>query len=146
MEYLWSAESDRPAGDSLMRVAPKVDLFIKAQINEGVFSRCPIKIRYVPIIMPPELQDRYPARSRVRRKENVYSCCPQLDYDLFVGGTFNDILAVFLGGLDEVPSGLHKLGAPHEVIFAFEELLDRCFYECSNPTSIDRHSKGICLH
>lgn len=86
-----------------------------------------IKLWYVPIVMGKEWIDLYPARSRVSRKEKRFSCCPQLSYEIFVSGTYNECLAEYLRGLEEVPSGIRKLGATDEQIEDFKAIMDECY-------------------
>ncbi len=81
------------------------------------------KLRYVPIIMPDGLRGRYPARSKLRKKERIYDCAPQLDYDVFVSGTFEDQLREYVRGIAESAPHLAGLGATPEQIKDFEQIM-----------------------
>jgi len=81
------------------------------------------KLRYVPIVMPDGLRERYPARSKLRKKERIYDCAPQLDYEVFVSGTFEDQLREYLHGIAESAPHLAGLGATPEQIKDFEQIM-----------------------
>lgn len=66
---------------------------------------------------------RYPARSKLRKKQGLYDCAPILDYDVFVNGTFKDQLTEYLRGIAESASHLAALGASPEQIKEFEAIL-----------------------
>ena len=138
MNYSLSVETDRDAYSNFKMVERAVESVFKQRLGIGVLGRSPIKLRYIPIIMPESLLASYPARSRVRKNEVLYDCAPHLDYGVFLDGTFNEQLREYLRGLDEAVDGLRKLGADSEVTLAFETLLDDCFAICSHPKSTDR--------
>jgi|SRR5215469_7766784 len=90
----------------------------------SILAKLPIKLRYVPIVMPEGMRERYPARSRVRKKENLYDCAPQLDYEVFVEGTFAEQVKEFLRGIGLSALHLSKLGASQRQIEEFKKILD----------------------
>jgi hypothetical protein len=51
-----------------------------------------VKLRYIPIVMPEGMRERHPARSKLRENERIYDCAPQLNYEVFVEGSFEDQL------------------------------------------------------
>ncbi len=92
-------------------------------IRSQQLSELPIVVRYVPIIMPQGMRERYPARSKLRKKERLYDCAPQLDYDTFVTGTFEQQIDEYVRGLFESVAHLQKLGATQEQADEFVALL-----------------------
>ena len=81
------------------------------------------EVRYVPIIMDERFRARYPARSRVERKNRIYNCCPQLDYDAFVAAAPAERALIYLEGLRECGAGLAKLGATPAQVTEFDAVL-----------------------
>jgi hypothetical protein len=81
------------------------------------------KLRYVPIIMPEGMRQRYPARSKLRKKERVYDCAPQLNYETLVEGSFEDQLREYLRGIAESAPHLAGLGATPEQIEDFNTIV-----------------------
>lgn len=123
MIFWASSETYQPAGDNLNVVWKCVEPYLNAQLQDSTLATLDCKLRYVPIIMPPGMRERYPARSRLRKKENVYLCAPQLDYDVFVEGTFEDQLREYLKGIEPSAPHLAKLGATAEQIADFERIM-----------------------
>jgi hypothetical protein len=80
-------------------------------------------LRYVPIVMPEGMRQRYPARSKLRKKERVYDCSPQLNYEVFVEGSFEDQLREYLRGIAESAPHLAGLGATPEQIEDFNKIM-----------------------
>jgi hypothetical protein len=66
---------------------------------------------------------RYPARSRLRKKERIYDCAPILDYDLFLEGTFEDQLKEYLRGIGLSAPHLADLGASPQQVEEFKKIL-----------------------
>ena len=81
------------------------------------------KLRYVPIIMPEGMRERYPARSTLRKKERIYDCAPQLDYHVFVNGSFEEQLREYIRGIAESGPHLKGLGATPEQIEDFNRIM-----------------------
>lgn len=124
---LWaSSETDALTGSAVDRTRRRVQPHLNALLEASALSKCAVKIRYVPIVMPSVLQARYPARSKVLKKDHIYDCAPQLDYDVFLNGTPSAQLACYLEGLRECANGLSKLGVTTEQSEIFLNLLDTC--------------------
>jgi hypothetical protein len=100
-----------------------VEPFLNTAFSLSSLSTLDCKLRYVPIIMPEELRERYPARSTLRKKERIYDCAPQLDYETFVSGSFKDQLQEYLCGIAESAPHLAGLGATPQQINEFREIL-----------------------
>lgn len=131
MEFSSSAEVDRAASVNLLRIMDAVQPFLGAAMRGPPLGVSGIRIRYTPIIMGEEFRARYPARSEVRRKENLYDCSPQLDHEVFVAGSPEGQLAEYLRGLEECASALPKLGATPDQVEALLGLLCRARSELS---------------
>ena len=69
------------------------------------------------------MRERYPARSKLRKKERIYDCAPQLDYNVFVGGTFEGQLREYLRGIAELSPHLSGLGATPQQIEDFNTIM-----------------------
>jgi len=100
-----------------------VEPFLNLRFASSSLAALEGKLRYVPIIMPDGLRERYPARSKLRKKEGVYDCAPQLDYEVFVSGTFEDQLREYVRGIAESAPYLAGLGATPEQIGDFEQIM-----------------------
>src|SRR5262245_24769451 len=105
MEFWASSESYRPAGPALEKTRRCIEPFLNSAFAESSLATLQCKLRYVPIVMPENMHARYPARSKLRRKERIYDCAPILDYEVFVEGKFEDQLKEYLRGI--------ALSAPH---------------------------------
>lgn len=146
MIYSLSVETDRDVYSNFKVVERSVERVLKLRLSSGALGDSSIKLRYIPIIMPEASLSSYPARSKVRKKENLYDCAPQLNFEIFLHGSFNEQLREYLRGLDEAIIGLERLGATPEVISEFEALLDDCFAECSVPKSTDQRNPSRRTH
>src|SRR4051812_36914265 len=111
MEFWASSEVYRPAGGSSEEIRHCVEPFLNAAFATSSLKSLAGKLRYIPIIMPEGMRERYPARSKLRKKERIYDCAPQLDYDVFVHGTFEDQLREYILGIAESVPHLAGLGA-----------------------------------
>ena len=69
------------------------------------------------------MRERYPARSKLLKKEGIYDCAPQLDYDVFVDGKFEDQLKEYLNGIAASAPHLAGLGATKQQTKDFETIL-----------------------
>lgn len=63
------------------------------------------------------------------RKERLYDCAPQLNYRVFVSGTFKEQLQEYLRGLAEAVPHLKDLGANDDQVEEFENILRRAVDE-----------------
>jgi hypothetical protein len=73
--------------------------------------------------MPEGMRERYPARSKLRKKERLYDCAPQLNYDVFVDGDLEPQLREYLRGIALSAPHLAALGATPEQIEEFKAIL-----------------------
>jgi len=61
---------------------------------------------------------------QIAKKERLFDCAPQLNYEVFVEGTFEHPLREYLRGIAESSSHLAALGASTEQIAEFEAILE----------------------
>ena len=123
MELWTSAEGHQPAYSAVRRAQIHVEPYLNTAFASSSLASLECKLRYVPIIMPEGMRERYPARSTLRKSERVYDCSPQLNYETFVDGSFEDQLREYVGGLAETSPQLAKLGASKEQIEDFNRIL-----------------------
>lgn len=123
MEFTASAEVFRLAFPALDKTRRYVEPFLNAAFAGSSLAVLVGKLRYVPIVMPIGMRERYPARSRLKKKERVYDCAPQLKYEIFVEGSFDDQLREYLRGIASSASRLAGLGASPQQIKDFEAIL-----------------------
>lgn len=140
MNFVASSEVYKPAsrGSEVCRRA--VEPLLNTLFAQSALAAFDCKLRYVPIIMPPGMAERYPARSRVRRKERIYDCAPQLHYETFVSDTFEKQLAEYVAGIRTSAPHLAKLAASQDQIAEFELILSRAVeYILVNQLDQTRH-------
>lgn len=123
MIFWASSESFQPAGDNLNAVWKCVEPYLNAEFQDSSLTTLDCKLRYVPIVMPAGMRERYPARSKLRKKERIYDCAPQLDYEVFVEGACEDQLREYLKGIKPSAPHLAKLGATPEQVADFERIM-----------------------
>jgi hypothetical protein len=123
MEFWASSESHQPAGAALEKTRRKVEPLLSAAFGASNLATLQAKIYYVPIVMPDDMHARYPARSKLNKKQRTYDCAPILNYRVFVDGTFEDQLTEYVRGLRECATPLRELGALPQQIEEFEAIL-----------------------
>ena len=123
MEFWASSESHQPASQALERTRRCVEPFLNVAFASSSLAALRGKLRYVPIVMPEGMRERYPARSKLRKKERVYDCAPILNYDLFVDGKLEDQLQEYLRGIALSAPHLEGLGASPQQIEDFKTIL-----------------------
>ena len=123
MEFWASSEAFRLAGPASEEIRKCVEPRLNAAFTDSALSDLNRELRYVPIIVPEGLRERYSARSELREKERIYVCAPQLDYAVFVSGSFDDQLREYVRGIAGSAPYLAGLGATPEQIKEFEEII-----------------------
>jgi hypothetical protein len=73
--------------------------------------------------MPKGMRERYPERSRFYKKKRAYAFSPQLNYEIFVSGSFEDQLKEYIRGIALSAPHLKGLGATPEQIADFKRIL-----------------------
>jgi replication fork clamp-binding protein CrfC len=81
------------------------------------------QLRYVPIIMPPHIAHRYPARSKARKIQRICDCAPQLNYEIFVSGNFGQQITEYVAGIRTSGPILARLGASAAQIEELDRIL-----------------------
>lgn len=123
MKFLASSEVYQPAGAPSERARRCVEPFLNAAFAVSSLSSLEATLRYLPIIMPEGMRDRYPPRSKLRQKDGTYDCCPQLDYGVFVSGAFEDYLREYVRGIVLSSPHLSCLGASVGQVEEFERII-----------------------
>lgn len=122
-----------PAQDRTRRC---VEAFLNGVFAKSSLSSFDCELRYVPIIMPEGMRERYPSRSKLHVKEKIYDCAPQLDYEAFIDGSFEDQLREYVGGIARSAHHLARLGATPKQIVDFDEIMatavERILTQCSD--------------
>ncbi len=124
MDFSASAEIHQPALLAMRRARECVEPFLNKAFADSSLSKVKGKLRYVPIIMPKDMHDRYTERSKLSKKKRIYDCAPHLDYDVFVDGKFEDQLREYLRGIALSAPYLGGLGASEEQIEEFKAILE----------------------
>jgi hypothetical protein len=119
-----SVEGHQPAYTAITRARRCVEPYLNAQFAASSLERLDAKLRYVPIVMPEDMRQRYPERSKLRKKQRIYDCAPQLNYEVFVEGSFEDQLKEYLRGIALSAPHLKGLGATPEQIADFNRIMD----------------------
>lgn len=124
MNFWASSESLAPADCNLERARQSVEPYIVSALNNSLLSNIDMLIRYVPIVMPIDMHERYPARSKSRIKQRIYDCAPHLEYEIFVTGNFEQQIKEYLRGIALSIPHLEKFGLSAPEIFAFKEIIE----------------------
>ncbi len=119
-----SSETSGQAGEKWRAIWSIVEDNLNEAFKSSTLETFDAKIFYIPIIMDEQFRARYPARSRVERKNRIYNCCPQLDHDAFVAAAPAERALIYLEGLRECGAGLAKLGATPAQVAEFDAILD----------------------
>jgi hypothetical protein len=121
----WAAvEGYQPAYEGITRTRRSVEAYLNAEFATSSLAGLEGKLRYIPIVMPEGMRERYPARSKLRKKKKIYDCAPQLNYEVFVSGSFEDQLKEYIRGILLSTPYLKDLGATPEQIEDFKRILN----------------------
>ena len=123
MEFWAATEAHQPAYPALDKVRRAVDPLLNEAFAASSLCHVEGKLRYVPIVMPDDMKERYPARSKLRKEQRIYDCAPQLNYDVFVVGDFEQQVAEYMRGIGSSAPFLSGLGASPSQICEFEKIL-----------------------
>lgn len=140
MVFWASTEVHQPAYAMVRAVRLLVEPYLNEAFSQSGLAGLKVKLRYIPIIMPVGMQKRYPERSKVRRKEAIVDCAPQLDYDLFVEGNLNLCLREYFRGIAQSAPHLAELRATPRQIEEFERIISEA------PQAILAHQNKQLLH
>lgn len=129
-------ECFQPAYEAASKTLKLVERYLNTAFASSSLESFECSLRYIPIVMPDDMKERYPARSKLRRKQRLYDCAPQLDYEVFVTGTFEEQLIECCNGVSETAPHLATLGATNEQIEEFKRILEEAV-----PAILREHSK-----
>jgi hypothetical protein len=119
-----SAEVFQPADAGLDKSRRCVERYLNAEFARTNLALLNAELWYIPIVMPQNMRSRYPERSRLRKKARTYDCAPQLNYEVFVSGSFEDQLKEYIRGIALSTPYLKGLGATPEQIEDFKRILE----------------------
>lgn len=123
MLFWASSEVHRTVGPASEKARHCVEPFLNAAFASSSLATLEGELRFVPIVMPEGVRQRYPERSELRGEERVYVCAPQLDYDVFVEGTFEEQLREYVRGIALSAPHLKGLGASPQQIDDFKRIM-----------------------
>jgi hypothetical protein len=123
--FFWASfESFRPVSEGLERTRRAVGGYLNSEFAKSSLGPINAELWYIPIVMPKNMRERYPERSRFYRKKRAYAFSPQLDYEVFVDGSFEDQLKEYIRGIALSAPHLKGLGATPEQIEDFKRILE----------------------
>jgi hypothetical protein len=123
LKFWASAEVFQPAFPAMDRARRCVDPILNVAFAASSLATLDAKLRYVPIVMPNGMRERYPTRSKLCKEERLYDCAPQLNYEVFVEGSFEDQLREYMHGIAESAPHLAELGATPPQIEDFKKIM-----------------------
>jgi hypothetical protein len=123
VEFWASSETFEPAGEASEAVRRRIEPLLQDRLTNSRFAAVQLLLRYVPIIMPTEMLDRYPARSKARIKQRILDCAPQLHSETFVSGSIVEQVDAYLSGIRTASPLLTKFGVSPAAIEEFGQLL-----------------------
>jgi hypothetical protein len=124
MIFWESCEAHKDVFDNVVRVGKMVEIHLNKEFSNSILIGFPLKIRYIPIIMPPKNIDNYPSRSKYRVKQNIYDCAPQLDYRIFLDKSLKCQIFEYLNGLLLSNFDMSKFGATFYQIDAYNRIIE----------------------
>jgi hypothetical protein len=131
LRFWSSAEVVREVDAAAEAVRRAVLSYFTANLRGSPLDEIDAEIAYIPIIMPVDMHGRYKAILRYVPKDRSIEVRPHLDYEVFLTGSREAQLRVYLNGLDGVLRLMPKLNATGEQIAFFGQLLDRAAREIS---------------
>jgi len=123
MIFWASSEVYQPVGKISETIRCCVESFLNDTFETSSLATLEVELRYIPIIMPEGMRERYPARSKLIKNEKAYLSAPQLDYNIFVSGTLEEQLREYIRGIDLPVPHLAGLGASDEQIKEFKKII-----------------------
>lgn len=125
MEFWASAEVAKPAHAALAHCERLLEAELNKALADSDLTGLKGKFRYVPIVMPPDWAVNYPPRSKLRKNEGdgVYDCAPQLNYETFIKGSFEEQMAEYTRGILMEAAQITGLGASLDQVREFEDLV-----------------------
>ena len=123
MKFDHAAELFKPVSIAVSTIGNHVGAQLASAIGSSSLDKLEGTFYYIPIVMPPEMRKRYPARAKFYKKDKLFGCCPHLDYEVFLDGKFVEQMHEYVRGIDEGADGLVNFGAGAEEVREFRKLL-----------------------
>lgn len=123
MLFWASSETYRPATPAVQLCWRALEPVLNELLRQSGLADFDCQLRYVPIAMPPDMAKRYPARSKARKLQRFCDCAPQLNYEVFVSGNFEQQLTEYVAGIRTSGPILARLGASSAQIEEFDRVL-----------------------
>lgn len=125
MEFWASTECFEPAAQAVTHCRRLLEDYLNKALAGTNLAAVKGEFRYVPIVMPPEMAANYPPRSELRKDDGngVYCCAPQLDYETFIKGSFEQQMAEHTRGILMEAAQITGLGASLDQVNEFEDLV-----------------------
>ncbi len=124
MKFSWTGEIAHSVDRKYVRVCRLIEQNLQKQQKGTVLANFDAKVNFCPVLMDEEMRQYFPARSKTDKKDNVYYCSPQLNYRLFISGTFEEQLGNCLDELLLADEPLKNLGATPEQRVVYREVLE----------------------
>lgn len=122
MKFWVSAEIFHPALKVVFSLQKEVEVKINRILDQSSLAQLEGEFHYIPIIMPDKMLDFYPSRSGIK-KNGVYECSPQLNYDVFVKGSPPKYGEEYFRGIEESAENIRELGASRGQILEFRDIV-----------------------
>lgn len=116
MEFFISSETSIEVSDIVLELNSVAREKVQNICDKSPVKDLKFKIKYVPIIMPPEISHRYPERSKLNAKRKIIDCSPQLDFSIFSRGIWNNIVEHYFQALDVCMGNLSSIGLNRQQI------------------------------
>lgn len=125
MKFSWTGEVSARVDRQYVRVCEYLERSFNRELNASSLSTSSVEINFCPVLMDAELRQYYPARSKISKSEGVYYCCPQLDFDVFLHGSFEAQVENCLAELKASGEYLRRLGMNSEELLELQGILSR---------------------
>ena len=129
MEILSSSETEASVVNFVRDVRNSSIPLLNDKLCRTSLRDLSLTVHYVPIIVNKEISKFHSPRSRINRKKHTYTCAPQLKYEVFRDGKWNEMVSCFLEGLQECAMRLQDFGAPTGSDVKFLEVLESVIFE-----------------
>ena len=123
MDFWASSETYGAAGDAVDEVRRRVQPFLAERLLRSELRDVVGEIRYIPIVMPDNLLEKYKERSGLNKPQSIYVCAPHLSYELFLNGSFDQRKREYLRGLSLSLPYLNGLNLSESQVGVFAQMI-----------------------
>ena len=88
MEFRWTGEVVPSVDAKYVAVCEYLARAYEGASLGTILDGVEVTFHFCPILMPDDMLEHFPARSKVDRKRSTFHCCPQLDFRVFKDGDF----------------------------------------------------------